>query len=143
MSALATDYKKMVWGDLKTIAHDRGVIIKHKTRVSIERELELIDDGLDPTVMDAGVSPTSITPPENPTDQSNWFRYPSPGIKIRFRAEQYTCDLIHIKDTSSHTPCIVASVMRQGPKLDRSSGRTILPFRHYAKLVVDVLNKTG
>ncbi len=143
MSVLTTDYKKMLWEDLRGVARDRGVIIKHKRRVEIEHELTLMDEGVDPTVPDAGVSPTSINPPDNPSDQSNWFRYPSPGIKTRFRAEQYTLDMIHIKDASSSMPCIVASVTRQGPKLDRSSGRLILPFRLYSKLIVDTLNTSG
>ena len=140
MSVLTTDYKKMLWQDLRGVAHDRGVIIKHKKRVEIEHELILMDEGVDPTVPDAGVSPTSINPPDNPTDQSNWFRYPSPGIKTRFRAEQYTCDLIHIKDGNSHPPCIVANVERLGPVLQHSSVKTILPFRLYSKLIVDAFN---
>ena len=140
MSALATDFSKMAWNDLKDQAKDRGVVVKHRKRTDIERDLEVLDAGGDPEVENAGVSTTSIRPPENPGDHSLWFRYPSPGLVTRYRAEQYTADRIHIKDTQNRPPAIIVHLDRQGPKLEQGTGRIILPFRRTAKLIVDCLN---
>lgn len=140
MSVLATDYSAMEWNDLKDQAMDRGVVVKHRKRTDIANDLAVLDEGGDPEVENAGVSTTSIRPPDNPGDASLWFRYPAPGIVARYRAEQYTADRIHIKDARSRPPAIIAHIDRQGPKLEQGTGRIILPFRRTSKLIVDCLN---
>ena len=139
-ASTATDYSALSWSDLKEQAKDRGVVLRRRKRTDVEHDLSVMDSGGDPEEENAGVTTTSLRPPENPGDHSLWFRYPSPGIVTRYRAEQYTMDRIHIKDSQHRPPSIVAIIDRQGPKLEKGTGRVILPFRRTSKLIVDCLN---